>query len=926
MQRLWFLLALLYFGVSPQRLGAQTIVISDSMQGLVVGPSLSFLEDAKRELKAEDIFAMDRRAFRPSLQQDPNFGFTRSAYWARFQMENSSDQVQRIFLEYGYPNADYIDFYSPLENGQYNKKRSGDQLPLSAREIPYRLPVFIVDVPPGVHTYFMRIETEGVVQFPLRIWTPDAFHSKRVSETGFLGTVYGFFLVMIFYNLLLGISVRSRSSLLYVGFILAGVGNFFGFQGLWLVFFPDSIGPVLANHGFIMSSGFFASFGALFSYAFLNIKDHPRVIRWLIYLGSSIGFFVVLLCPFSYNLAARISAVNAFVTAFAVLAASGVACYRRFRPAYFFTLAWLLSITGNLLNPLALASIIPVNVFTIWGSFLGVAVEVVLISLALGDKMRLAQEESERQIRELNSGLERKVEEKTRDIMAILKNIKLGIFAIQKENFSIHKDYSHHLEDMVRQNQLHNRPALPLLFQNSSLSEDEKQQAESALQASLGEDEIAFEANDHCLPREIHYHPPHPEQTFELDWNPMLNQIGQVERVLVTCKDVTEVRRYQREAEHRKKELNYIAELINVSQEKFSRFSTSAHHFIEENQRLLSTAVSSPEVLKILFINMHTMKGAARSLGLKELSNTLHEAENTLTVLQKGDQVWDHEQLTRELDAVTASLAQYDWISAHRLNRSLHTLDSIEIRVEDLEKEVEAIEELQSSPDSKNMASYLTQMKQRLARYAFRPAADVFRELCEPAPRLAKDLGKLPPQINIEGSDFCFTHRSVELLRNVFVHILRNALDHGIESEAERKASGKPAQGTIHINLKIEADRQLAIVVHDDGRGLALGMIKEIALIKGFLHADTSPSPEALAQLIFESGFSTSSGISEISGRGVGMDAVRRWLENAGASVSIELNPASRSDLQFVPFQLKIRLPCGLYRQLEPEHSLALVG
>jgi chemotaxis protein histidine kinase CheA len=407
----------------------------------------------------------------------------------------------------------------------------------------------------------------------------------------------------------------------------------------------------------------------------------------------------------------------------------------------------------------------------------------------------------------------------------------------------------------------------------------------------------------------------------------MTSPSGEVERVLVTCKDVTEIRRYQKEAEHRQKELNYIAELINISQEKFSKFSASARHFIEENKRLLGTSVENNEVLKILFINMHTMKGAARSLGLKEMTNTVHEAENTLGALQKGEQSWNQAQLLRELDAVASSLAQYDWISTHRLNRSLHTLDSIEVRIEDLEKEVQAIEELQESLDPKTMNGYLTQMKHRMARYAFRPATDVFRELCEPAPRLAKDLGKLSPTIHIEGSDICFTHRSVELLRNVFVHILRNALDHGIESEAERKISRKNPNGTIAITMKVEPDRKLSLCIRDDGRGLAIGMIKEIALIKGFISSDSTPMPDTLAQLIFESGFSTSAGVNEISGRGVGMDAVKRILEKEGATVNIELDKAQNSvGQEFIPFQLNIKLPAGHYRRLESEQNLALVG
>jgi len=189
MQTLLRLLIITILGLTAKPLWADAVEISPDMHGLVIGPSLRFIEDAKRELSTEDIFALDPKSWKSSPQQNPNFGFTRSAYWGRFQMKNPYTTTQRIFLEYGYANADYIDFHMPNDKGEYTWKRSGDQMPISVREITYRLPVFVVDIPPGIHTYYMRIETEGVVQFPLRVWTPEAFHSKRASESAFLGTV-----------------------------------------------------------------------------------------------------------------------------------------------------------------------------------------------------------------------------------------------------------------------------------------------------------------------------------------------------------------------------------------------------------------------------------------------------------------------------------------------------------------------------------------------------------------------------------------------------------------------------------------------------------------------------------------------------------------------------------------------------------------
>jgi chemotaxis protein histidine kinase CheA len=249
----------------------------------------------------------------------------------------------------------------------------------------------------------------------------------------------------------------------------------------------------------------------------------------------------------------------------------------------------------------------------------------------------------------------------------------------------------------------------------------------------------------------------------------------------------------------------------------------------------------------------------------------------------------------------------------------------VQVPIEDLEKQVMRLESWQRSSQTPMMDSEILDLKRVISLWAFPSAEDVFREFCEMIPSLAKDLGKLNPEICIKADDLYFTHGGVELLRNTFVHIIRNSLDHGIETKEERLAIGKRAQGRLDITASIDSKDHLEIQFKDDGRGLALKMIAEIAIIKNFIHQNQRPSSLELARLIFHPGFSTSSGINEISGRGVGMDAVKCWLKNGQAEVDIQLADQSAypSIPDFMPFTLIIRLPPRFFRKIDKHRSLA---
>jgi two-component system chemotaxis sensor kinase CheA len=165
--------------------------------------------------------------------------------------------------------------------------------------------------------------------------------------------------------------------------------------------------------------------------------------------------------------------------------------------------------------------------------------------------------------------------------------------------------------------------------------------------------------------------------------------------------------------------------------------------------------------------------------------------------------------------------------------------------------------------------------------------------ILESFPRMLRDLSKSLGKevlLTIVGAEIEIDRRILEQLKDPLVHILRNSIDHGIEPPAERKTNKKQIQGNIKISAFQVSGNLVNIVIEDDGRGIDIEKIKEIAIRNGYLpenKAKNFSEKEALG-LVFHAGFSTSSKVTEISGRGIGMSVLAENIEKLGGKVSLE--------------------------------------
>ncbi|CAN5264207.1 chemotaxis protein CheA [soil metagenome] len=173
------------------------------------------------------------------------------------------------------------------------------------------------------------------------------------------------------------------------------------------------------------------------------------------------------------------------------------------------------------------------------------------------------------------------------------------------------------------------------------------------------------------------------------------------------------------------------------------------------------------------------------------------------------------------------------------------------------------------------------------------PVKSVFQRM----PRLAREVGEMTGKrvrLVTAGEDTEVDKTVVERLAEPITHMLRNAIDHGLESPEDRVAAGKPAEGTVRL-AALHRSGRIVIEISDDGRGINRERVRGIAVSRGLIGEDAVLTDDEVDNLIFLPGFSTAETITDVSGRGVGMDVVRRSIQALGGRISIVSTPGKGS-------------------------------
>jgi two-component system chemotaxis sensor kinase CheA len=197
----------------------------------------------------------------------------------------------------------------------------------------------------------------------------------------------------------------------------------------------------------------------------------------------------------------------------------------------------------------------------------------------------------------------------------------------------------------------------------------------------------------------------------------------------------------------------------------------------------------------------------------------------------------------------------------------------------------------QFSNDTMRLSLIIDELQEEIKRARMLPLATITAGFGRMVRDLARQQGK-EITFSVSGGETELDKRVLEQIKDPLIHLLRNAVDHGLETAAERQAAGKPAGGHIHLAAS-QQGHHILVIVQDDGRGLNLAAIRQAAVRRDSLNPAEADklSDEAAALLIFQSGLTTSPIITDISGRGVGLDVVRQNVEELHGNLGVTSRP-----------------------------------
>ncbi len=404
------LLALVMSLVFSSLVGAVTF--DEQVRALPLGQSMYVFEDVRGDASIDDVSSQAvQGSFRLHDKPVLNAGYSRSVFWLRLDLQYLPRQEQGArswLLELAYPPLDHLELYLPDDSGSFAlAQRTGDALPFDSRQIRQNNYLFELSLEPGqTKRIYLRLESQGSIQAPLTLWSPNAYLEEQPGRIYVLGIIYGVLLVMLVYNLFIFLSVRDTSYLYYILYI-ASFGlyqisvNGAGIEYFW----PDS--PWWANAATPFLIGSAALFGCQFARSFLHTAEHsPWVDRLLLVLMASGAAVMILALCISYATALRLATYLALLFTVVIFAAGILAWLRGMRVARYFIFAWTAFLVGGIVNTLMVLGYVP-NVFlTMYASQIGSALEVGLLSLALADRINAMKEERTRILQEAGRKLE----------------------------------------------------------------------------------------------------------------------------------------------------------------------------------------------------------------------------------------------------------------------------------------------------------------------------------------------------------------------------------------------------------------------------------------------------------------------------------------------------------------------------------------
>lgn len=377
------------------------------------------------------------------------------------------------------------------------------------------------------------------------------------------------------------------------------------------------------------------------------------------------------------------------------------------------------------------------------------------------------------------------------------------------------------------------------------------------------EDVLPIELTFDQLPKRFSVGPRH----YRIDWTPILRD-DVLEQALVMISDVTsEYERERLEAEQRDV-LKILGRVVGDKQ--------GVLEFFEEARDLVD-AITDPKVTDLVVLKraIHTLKGNSLIFGVQTIADICHELEDQIDELKEIPSSEERADLRARWDMLCKSVDAL--LGADRARK-------LEIDDEEYEEILHAVLRGESH----------TRVAAMIANWKLEPTRVRLQRVAEQAQGLARRIGKAPIRVHVADNALRLDPSRWSAFWSAFVHVVRNAIDHGLESSSMRSAAGKAGNGTLDLTTRLDGE-EFVIELGDDGRGIDWEVVTEKARAKGLPHQTQAELIEAL----FADGLTTKQDVSEVSGRGVGMGAVRAACNARGGVMAVHSQAGAGTRVEF---------------------------
>ena len=368
----------------------EPLIVGGEEDGKYLGENMEYLVDHENRLDIKDIVSGHKNDFQPCKSEIPAFGFSSSTYWFRLNVKNRLQTPVNWYMEFSYPMLDRISLYVQENSGEFEERIQGDMLPFEKRDFMYRNFIFSMkESPNSTQTYYFKIKTSSAVDVSVRSWSVEGLSKKINDEQTTLGGFVGIMIVMLVYNLILFLSIQDKSYIYYVLFVGAYtifqvILNGLAFEYLW----PNQVW--WANNSLPLMASLSVAAAVQFARSFLSTQKKGLILDKIAmaFIAGSLGMGALGLF-LNYSLAIRAASIIALLAVIFLIYVGSYFIYKKYRPAYYYMIAWTVFFAGVILFVLKTFGYAPDTFLTSWSIQIGSVLEVMLLSLGLGDRYNM---------------------------------------------------------------------------------------------------------------------------------------------------------------------------------------------------------------------------------------------------------------------------------------------------------------------------------------------------------------------------------------------------------------------------------------------------------------------------------------------------------------------------------------------------------